>query len=300
MADTQTWLVTGGSGQVGSAIVAGSPPNVRMLAPGRDRLDLSQPCDFSGLIADERITFIINCGAYTAVDRAQSEPDLAYRINAAAAAELATAAAQAAIPIIHISTDYVFAGDKTDGAYVEDDPVGPRNVYGASKHAGEQAVAASGAAHAIVRTAWVVSATGQNFVRTMLRLGRERPSLSIVNDQHGSPTSAADLATALIQLAVMMQNNPGRSPGLLHLANAGHVTWHGLAAHVFARAAMHGYAVPRLDTITTADYPTAAARPANSTLDTRRAAEQFGIVMPPWQQAVDAIVDQILTEDGLT
>lgn len=280
--------MTGATGQVGGALVAAPPPGVRIIAPARAGLDLANP-DPGEMIAREGITAIVNCGAYTAVDRAESEPDLAMAINGHAPGVLAQAAAAAGIPIVQVSTDYVFAGDKQD-AYREDDETAPQGVYGRTKLAGERAVAASGAVHAIVRTAWVVSATGHNFVKTMLRLGAERGRLGIVADQHGSPTHAGDLAAALGVVASALESGQ-RSSGLWHFANRGETSWYDLAKHVFARASTHGFAVPIVDPIATSDYPTAARRPANSLLATDRITRDFGIEPRRWEPAIDEIVD---------
>lgn len=301
MADiaVQTWLVTGGSGQVGSALRRNPPAGVRILAPGRDTLDLAELPDLPGLpdldalLAREQVSAIVNCGAYTAVDRAESEPELAARINAEAPGLLAVAAARAGIPIVHVSTDYVFAADGT-GPWREDDPIAPASTYGRTKAAGEAAVQASGARHAIVRTAWVVSAGGSNFVRTMLRLGAEREVLSVVADQRGTPTHAGDLAAALAQVTAALVAEPDRASGIWHCVNAGETTWHGLASAVFAEAAHHGLKVPREVTpIATAQYPTPARRPADSRLDTSALARDFGITLRPWQDAVAQIVAEL-------
>ena len=290
------WLLTGGSGQVGAALLAAPPPGVRIIAPPRAALDLADPAlDPAALIAREAITAVINCGAYTQVDRAEEEAALALQVNGIAPGILARAAAAAGIPIVHVSTDYVFAGDKS-APYLEDDATGPRTSYGRSKLAGEQAVAASGARHAIVRTAWVFSDHGQNFVKTMLRLGQTRDELGVVADQHGSPTHAGDLAAALAVIAAGLERGDGES-GIWHVTNAGATDWHGFATRIFARAATHGRRAPTVRAITTADYPTPAARPANSRLSTAKAARDFGISLRPWQDASDAVVDILCAAD---
>lgn len=280
--------MTGATGQVGAALVAAPPPGVRIVAPARNALDLANP-EPREMIAREGVTAIVNCGAYTAVDRAESEPDLAMAINGHAPGVLAETAAAAGIPIVQVSTDYVFAGNK-QGAYREDDETGPQGVYGRTKLAGERAVAASGASHAIVRTAWVVSATGNNFVRTMLRLGAVRDRLGIVSDQHGSPTHASDLAAALSVIAMALESGQ-RSSGLWHFANRGEASWYDLARHIFARASTHGFKTPVVEAIATSDYPTAARRPANSLLATDHITRDFGIEPRRWEPAIDEIVD---------
>lgn len=288
------WLVTGGTGQVGGALRVAPPPGVRIVAPERAALDLALggALDVAPLLAREGVTAIVNCGAYTQVDRAEDEPELAARINGEAPGALARAAAAAGIPIVQISTDYVFAGDKPS-AYDETDPTGPQGAYGRGKLAGESAVAASGARHAILRTAWVFSGGGANFVRTMLRLGAERDSVSVVADQFGCPTHAGDLAEAVAAVTLALEQ--GRSDGgTWHVVNAGETSWHGLAAQVFARAAIHGRPTPALHAIPTSAYPTKAPRPANSRLAGAKLARDFGITLRSWQSAADAAVDQII------
>lgn len=285
----ERWLLTGGTGQVGLALRRNPPARVEIVAPGRAELDLANlpSLDLSGYSA------VINCGAYTAVDKAESESGLAATINAGAPHDLAVAAAAAGIPIIQVSTDYVFSPNGT-GPWREDAPTSPGNMYGASKHAGEEAVKASGARHAIVRTAWVISADGSNFVKTMLRLGAERDTLRVVADQRGSPTHAGDLAAALASITARFVAEPVQISGLWHCANAGETTWHGLAEHVFACAAQRGLKVPdTIEAITTAEYPTPARRPADSRLDCEKIRNDFGISLRPWQGAVEEIVAQL-------
>lgn len=266
------------------------------MAPGRAQLNLgAQRLDVEPLLAAERVTAIINCGAYTKVDQAEDEPALAMRINGEAPGALAIAARAAGIPIVQISTDYVFAGDKP-APYVEDDPTGPASTYGRSKLAGELAVRESGARHAILRTAWVFSGGGANFVRTMLRLGRERDVVSVVRDQHGCPTHAEDLAQAVVAATLALEE--GHASGTWHVANSGETTWYGLAERVFARAAQHGRPAPVLTAIPTSAYPTKAPRPGNSRLACDRFYQDFGIRLRPWQEAADAAVDALLAGEG--
>jgi dTDP-4-dehydrorhamnose reductase len=293
MATARTWLVTGASGQVGGALALAPPAGVRIVAPGRAALDLArgEALDIGPLLAREKITAIVNCGAYTRVDQAEDEPELARRVNGDAPGALARAAAAAGIPIVQVSTDYVFSGDKP-APYDEDDATGPRGVYGHSKLAGEQAVARSGARHAVLRTAWVFSPGGANFVRTMLRLGRERDALGVVADQIGCPTHAGDLAAVIARVTLAIED--GAASGVWHVVNAGETSWHGLAARVFDRAAAHGRRRPALRTLTTAEYPTRAVRPANSRLATGRLRRDFGVVLRDWESAVDAAVDAII------
>jgi len=295
----RVWLVTGGSGQVGGAFAANPPPGVRIVAPPRAVLDLAaERVDVAPLLAAEGVTAIVNCGAYTKVDQAEDEPELARRINGEAPAALAAAARDADIPIVQISTDYVFAGDKP-APYTEDDPTRPTSAYGRSKLVGEELVAASGAHHAILRTAWVFSPSGANFVRTMLRLGRERDTVGVVDDQIGCPTHASDIAAAVAQVTAALEDRRCGS-GLWHLVNTGETSWHGLAEHVFARAALRGQRAPVLNAIPTSAYPTRAPRPANSRLVTDRLYHDFGIRLRPWQEAADEAVDAIMAREGET
>jgi dTDP-4-dehydrorhamnose reductase len=280
-------LLTGGSGQVGTALRRRlAARGIEAVAPGRDALDLASPSDIAKMVAARDWAAVVNCAAYTAVDRAEAEPDPAWAANAVAPEMLGVATAAHGIRLLHVSTDYVFDGSKS-GWYGEDDPVAPLGVYGASKEAGERGVRAANPDHVILRTAWVVSPWGHNFVRTMLRLGRERDRLRVVDDQRGCPTSADDIAEALATIATAPSQ-----PGTYHFVNAGEASWCELARFVLARA---GIGTP-VDAIATADYPTPARRPLNSRLATGRIAATFGIVPRPWQDAVGEIVDTLAKE----
>ncbi len=297
--DSRRWLVTGGNGQVGRALrETPLPAGVELYMPGREVLDLADLPNMDRLLVDENICAIINCAAYTAVDKAESEADLAHIINAKAAETLASAAAKATIPIVHVSTDYVFDGLVLERAYVENDPVDPQNIYGHSKLAGERAVLESGARAIILRTAWVVSPFGNNFVKTMLRLGQERDALNVVGDQIGNPTSAHDIAATLLTMAARLEKDQTAPTGIFHFVNSGHANWYDLAARVFERASQHGFAIPELAKITTAEYPTPAKRPANSMLDTSKIREQYNMNIRPWQDAINEIVDRLCEEKG--
>jgi len=285
-------LVTGGSGQVGGALVRLAGPDVEIVAPSRDILDLSDPAALATMVGARPWAAVVNCAAYTAVDKAESDVVAAWQVNALAPAALAAASAAANIPILHVSTDYVFNGAKPE-PYGEDDPVAPLGVYGASKLGGELAVRSANPRHLILRTAWVVSATGNNFVKTMLRLGAERTRLGVVADQKGCPTSADDIARAI--LTILPRLGDGIC-GTYHFVNAGEATWHALAERVFARAATHGRPAPSVEPISTRDYPTPAARPANSRLATAKIARDFGISPRDWHEAIDEIVDTLVKE----
>lgn len=292
----ERWLLTGGSGQVGMAVRRCAPPGVDIIAPPRAALDLAALPDVPALLRRQRIDGIINCAAYTAVDRVESEPDLAEAINAHAPGTLASAAAAAGIPIVHVSTDYVFAADR-DGPWRETSETAPASAYGRSKERGEAAVRQSGARHAIVRTAWVIGAQGPNFLRTMLRLGAERDVMRVVADQRGTPTHAGDLAQVLVLMLARLRADDDARSGTWHFTNAGETTWHGLACHIFRCAAGLGLKVPRhIEAITTADYPAPARRPRDSRLDCTATDAAFGLRRRRWQDAVSDIVAQLAQE----
>ena len=234
-----------------------------------------------------RPELIINAAAYTAVDKAESDANTAYAVNRDAVRHLAEAAAAHGAAVLHISTDYVFDG-AADAPYHETDPVNPQSVYGKSKLAGEEALAAACPRHIILRTAWVFGAHGGNFVKTMLRLGRERDSLGIVADQYGAPTPAAAIADALVAIADAVHQPGFANWGIYHYSGSPYTSWHGFAERIFQAAAAQGIlpAVPQLKAIATADYPTPARRPANSRLDCGKIQNTFGIKPADWQAAL--------------
>jgi dTDP-4-dehydrorhamnose reductase len=282
--------VIGTQGQLARSLAEIVAEDVQVMCIGRPQLDLAVPDTVTSALSDLPADLVVNAAAYTAVDRAESEPDLAFAINRDGAAAVAAVCARRHLPLIHVSTDYVFDGRRT-GAYLETDPCNPQGIYGASKLAGEQAVQAVLPAAVILRTAWVHSPFGSNFVRTMLRLSMERDSLRVVADQQGSPSYAPDLATAILVMArALCGSSTAGLSGIFHLAGAGATTWHGLAVEIMAAA---GRNIP-VDAITTADYPTPARRPANSVLDTARIAAAYGIRLPPWQDGVRRCVARLL------
>ncbi len=290
-------LITGGAGQVGHELQKLTwPAHVRIHAPQRAELDLTDSDSIDHMLASRQWAAIINPAAYTAVDKAETEPDLAFKVNAAAPAYLACLAAQANIPLVHVSTDYVFSGE-LNRPYREDDAVGPKGVYGRSKLAGEEAIAEFHERHAIVRTAWVVSAHRANFLKTMLRLAEERDELRVVADQFGSPTGAADLAQALATITLRMIDDVNAPRGIFHFANAGSTHWAGLAQEIFwqseARGGPHAEVVP----ISSADYPTPAKRPVNSCLNIERIGKDYGIHPRPWQAMVGSILDRLIGQE---
>lgn len=294
MALTGPVLVTGGRGQVGQALARLAPAGVELVMPPRAELDLADPESVAEAVASRQWAAVISSGAYTAVDKAEGDAVAAWAANALGPAALAAATARAGVPLVHLSTDYVFDGSKP-GWYEEDDPVAPIGVYGASKEGGEQAVRTANPRHLILRTAWVVSPFGANFVKTMLRLGAERPELRVVADQHGCPTSAIDIAATLLTLAGRLAGDADAPAGTYHFVNAGEASWHELAEAVLDRAATHGRPRPAVAAIATGDFPTPARRPANSRLATARLRRDFGIVPRPWREAVDEIVDELCT-----
>lgn len=277
-------LVTGGSGQVGTGLrqLAGRF-GVEIVAPTHQELDIGSSCAIEEQLAGRDWSCVINCAAYTAVDKAESEPDLAFAVNAAAPEMLAKVTAARAIRLLHVSTDYVFDGTK-QGFYTEADAVSPLGIYGQSKQAGEQGIRVGNVDHVILRTAWVVSPWGSNFIKTMLRVGPERGQVRVVDDQLGCPTSALDIAAALLTIATR-----GGRAGIYHFVNGGEASWYDLACFVFARA---GLDVP-VEAITTEQYPLPAQRPANSRLSTERIGQDYGIVPRPWQEAVGEVVDAL-------
>lgn len=286
--DLSRILLTGGNGQVGRALRQALPPSTALIVPDRRTLDLANPDSIRSTVRDCRPTLIINAAAYTAVDRAETEADPAMAVNGTAPGVLAEEAKRLDATLVHYSTDYVFDGSKAT-AYVETDKPNPLSVYGKTKLAGDQAVQAIGAAHYILRTSWVYSADGANFMNTMLRLGRERPELRIVNDQTGAPTWATAIADMTLKIIAYAAAHPDEPHyGLYHCTATGAITWFGFAQAIFAEAAKtQGYRAPRLIPITTAEYPLPARRPANSRLDTARLTANFGIVPAAWQEMLE-------------
>jgi len=288
----QPILVTGGSGQLALALEAAATRPVRRV--GRPDFDFDRPDTIAAVFRQAAPWLVINAAAYTAVDAAETDADAAYRANRDGPAELARLCAAAGVPLIHVSTDYVFDGAK-GAPYAETDRTAPQGVYGASKLAGEAAVLASGARAIILRTAWVYSPTGKNFVRTMLNAGRTRDRLTVVADQKGCPTTAADLGAAILAIAGRLADSgwDDRYAGVFHAVGTGWTTWHGLATAVFAEAARHGASQPEVVPIATADWPTAAKRPADSRLDCTRLEAVFGLRLPPWEDGLRRTIDNI-------
>lgn len=283
-------LVTGGQGQIGLELARQAwPEDVYIHYPTRETCDIGSAESLLTYVRSYPFEAIINCAAYTAVDKAEEERDLAFRINGEAPGWLA----DTGIPLIHVSTDYVFDGSK-DGYYAEDDPVAPLGVYGASKLEGERAVRAGQSRALILRTAWVISAQRANFLKTMLRIGAANATLRVVDDQRGCPTSAADIAGALRTIALRMIDDPAAPSGIYHFVNAGEATWCELAREIFRLSGAAGGPSPAVEAIATTDYPTPARRPANSRLSTSKIGADYGIHPRDWRAAVRDIIDELV------
>jgi dTDP-4-dehydrorhamnose reductase len=294
-------LVVGGNGQVGRELRRSLRSLGEVVATTRDGTlgdggacvagDLSDPAALAARVREVAPAAVINAAAYTAVDKAETDAEAAFLVNAEAPGALARACAEAGIPLVHYSTDYVFDGQGTR-PYREDDPTAPLGVYGASKLAGEEAVRAAGGRGLVFRTAWVYAAHGHNFLRTMLRLGAERDELRVVADQTGAPTAAALVAD--VTAIALSKALAGHAPdtGTWHLVAGGHATWHGFAEAIFAEAVAAGLLprAPRVVPIGTADYPTPARRPAYSCLDTSRLRHDFGVDLPAWRDGLRNVI----------
>ena len=292
-------LVVGGTGQVARSLAVGATDPGRMesldvVCVGRPDLDLEAPATVAKVISGSRADVVVNAAAYTAVDQAESEREAAFAINEAGAGAVAAEAHRCGLPVLHISTDYVFDGEKAS-PYAEGDATSPLGAYGESKLAGEAAVANANPRHVILRTAWVHSPFGKNFVKTMLRLAETRDELGVVDDQVGSPTYAPDLAKAILDVAAAIATRSASTDGwgIYHAAGSGETTWCGMAREVFDQARQHGLPDANVRAITTADYPTPAARPKNSRLDCGKLEAQFGLRMPSWESGVARCVAEL-------
>ena len=294
-------LVTGADGQLASSLVErfALHSGIELLALGRPQLDLAVPGSATAAIEAVRPQVVINAAAYTAVDKAEDEPELAFRINAHGAGEVAAAAASVAASVVQVSTDYVFDG-RRQGPYDETAPTSPLGVYGRSKLAGEEQVRAANPRHAIVRTAWVYSPFGRNFVKTIMTAARTRDVLHVVEDQRGSPTSALDLADGLLRMAKLWNDVPEQGIGkTYHLAGTGQTSWFGLSQCVMSECRKRLLPAADVVPIATTDRPIKAIRPANSVLDSRRFARELNFAMPEWPQSVATIVDRLAADWGL-
>ena len=287
--------VTGSKGQVATSLVERGGAGAEVVALGRPAFDLIDRAAVLASLEAARPDVIVNAAAYTAVDKAEGEEDLAMRVNGEGAGHVAEAAARLGVPLLHLSTDYVFDG-ALDRAYRENDPTAPTGVYGRSKLAGEQQVAERCTNSVILRTAWVYSPFGANFLRTMLRLNETRDEVGVVADQRGNPTSALDIADALIVIAARLKDDASPAlRGVFHMTGSGEGTWADFAEAIFEEAAARGRRLTRVRRIATADYPTPAKRPANSRLDNEKVARVYGLRLPEWRQAVAACCKRLLT-----
>lgn len=280
-------LITGAGGQVGHELLRRIPADIEAIGLTSAELDISNTAQVAETVARLQPGLIINAAAYTAVDRAENEPERAHAVNAEGVAHLAAAATAAGVPLLHLSTDYVFPGDAC-APYREDDATGPLGVYGASKLAGEQA-AATCPRHIVLRTSWVFASHGNNFVKTMLRIGAQREALGVVADQYGGPTPAASIAGTLWQIAQKWQAEGELPWGIYHYSGAPACSWHAFAVEIFRQAVELDLLakVPQVNAITTADYPTPARRPTWSVLDCGKIKQALGIAQPDWQAALE-------------
>jgi dTDP-4-dehydrorhamnose reductase len=286
-------LVFGAKGQIGHEVRrANWPPRCAIAASDQDEADITSEDAVEGAVAEAQPDLVINLAAYTAVDRAEGDAATAFAVNRDGAHYIARACRGRNIPLIQLSTDYVFDGRKA-APYREDDRVSPLSVYGCSKEAGEQAVRRTLDRHIILRTSWVFGVHGANFVKTMLRMAAERPVLRVVADQRGRPTAASDIAAALVALAEAIARGDV-AWGTYHFAGAGAVTWHEFAEAIVAGAAPRLGARPQIKAITTAEYPTPAHRPANSVLDCGKIEAALGIVPPSWRTALATVLGELL------
>lgn len=290
-------LVAGRSGQVAQSLIeaARSRSDVSIIALGRPELDITDAGSVGAAFEAAAPDLVINAAAYTAVDKAEEERDLAFAGNETGPRHLAEAAARRALPIVHLSTDYVFNGEGMR-PYREDDPTDPLGVYGASKLAGEQAVAAANPRHVILRTAWVYGVHGNNFLKTMLRVAGGRDTLNVVADQRGAPTSSHDIAETLLALALRLHTEQS-GYGTYHMAARGECVWADFAEAIFEASAARGGPAAAVNRIPTSEYPTPAKRPAYSVLDSSALERTFGLSLPPWREPVDGIVERLLKKE---
>lgn len=291
-------IVIGKEGQVAHALAERARAHgVTTVHLGRPQLDLADPSGIEDLLAEVGGDLIVNAAAYTAVDQAEAEPELANAINGVGAGVLAGIAASMGLPLVHLSTDYVFDGT-ADRPYSEDDRPCPLGAYGSSKLLGEQAVTSEAPNHAILRTAWVYSPFGRNFAKTILRLAREREEIAVVADQHGSPTSALDIADGIIAVGRNLLARPDETDlrGIFHMTGSGFTTWAEFAREIFRHSVRFGGPASRVLPITTSDYPTPAKRPANSRLDCSKLSRVHGVALPAWQTSLEPCIQRLIEE----
>ena len=298
-------LLLGSNGQLGTELRGLLDGQCELHALTRDQADFSRPDQLRGIVANLQPAVILNAAAYTAVDKAESEPELAALVNTASPAALAEEAARYGGLLVHYSTDYVFDGSKTS-PWVEDDPTGPLNVYGSTKLAGEQAIVAAGGSYLIFRTSWVFAPHGKNFLLTILRLAKERDRLTIVADQHGAPTSALAIARATLGVlesrGARGSESPSAPSGVYHMTCAGETTWQGFSQAIVDEAAaanLLGGKRPEVAPITSADFPTPAKRPTNSVMDNGKLLRDFGVSLLHWREALTEAVTKLASAQGM-
>ena len=288
--------VIGKSGQVARALAErGAATGVPVACFGRQDVDISSPENIAKILEKEQPSVVVNAAAYTAVDQAEDEESAAFELNAVGAENVALAAARASLPVIHLSTDYVFDGDG-ERPYQEKDATGPLSVYGETKLEGERRVAAANAQHVILRTAWVYSPFGKNFAKTMLRLAEDRDEVSVVADQRGAPTSALDIADAILAIVQRLASAPPEEAfGVFHMTGGGEAVWADFAKAVFEASERHGGPSAEVNRIPSSQFPTKAVRPTESRLDCSKLKAVYGIALPNWRDSVDGCVQRLLT-----
>ncbi|BCK76185.1 dTDP-4-dehydrorhamnose reductase [Acetobacter aceti NRIC 0242] len=288
-------LVTGGNGQLATSLANLGGPRIDRV--GRPEFDFAKPETIEAVLDAHKPVAVVNAAAWTAVDLAETEVAGAEAANCTGPALLAAACAKRNIPFIHVSTDYVFSGDK-GSPYLESDPVSPETVYGRTKAEGEQKVLAADPKAIILRTSWVYSAHGKNFVRTMINAGAKNPALKVVGDQRGNPTSSDDLAEAILSIIALIERDGWKDQyaGIYHACGTGEATWHELAVAALENAVRHGQKMPEVAAIRTEDWPTPAKRPADSRMDNSKLNTVFGVKMPDWRQSVTRTVDTLFSQ----
>jgi dTDP-4-dehydrorhamnose reductase len=292
------FLLLGGTGQIGEEFRAlAMPDDVEVVAPSRSALDLEDAGAIARVIAAEPWSVVINAAGYTEVDRAESAEATAFAVNAGAPSRLAVETGRRGIPLVHISTDYVFDGKK-GAPYTEQDKVAPLNVYGRSKLAGENAVRAANPRHVILRTSWVYSPYRSNFVKTILRLATERDNLAIVADQRGCPTAARNFAKVCLEVAMRCASEPERAPyGVYHFAGAGEASWFDFARTIVDMSAGRRARLPQVAPIRTLEYPTPATRPLDTRLDCTAIVREFGVELRPWREGLEETINRLLANE---
>jgi len=287
-------LIIGSNGQLGWELCQrGKPHGFNIIPLDIPEFDITDPAAIKKVVNQPGVSLVINAAAYTAVDKAESEPKKAFAINCDGPADLAASCNEAGIPLVHISTDYVFDGTR-EQPYLETDPLSPLGVYGKSKAEGETIVRSLLTDHIIIRTAWLYGIHGNNFVKTMLSLGKEKETLRVVADQYGCPTSAADLAEAILTIAEQIKERPDIPWGTYHYCGKGKTTWHGFAEKIFELAKQYNlFSIKKVIPVTTAEYPTPAKRPLNSVMDCSMLTKNFGILPAPWQESLERMLRQL-------